>query len=285
MFDSLITRFRDVVFGRPRIHVVTDSGNEKSSIKPIFIIGTFRSGTTLLRFLLNSHSRVCCPPETKFLIHLAAMHKDESAMRALKHMGFEKTFLKMKIQEFVNSFYKIYMQANNKVVFIDKTPDYVRILDFIDWLYDGKCKYIVIFRNGLDVTQSMNSTIIEPLEPSKTIYSAFEYWHKDTTIMLEWLSKHPERCFKLTYEELCDNTKFVMADVLSFIGEKWEEGILKWYSKRHDRGFEDINARRQRKINKSVQTYRDWDPEVIRKLKQKAYSLHCKIGYDPSLLQ
>jgi hypothetical protein len=34
---------------------------------PIFIVGCQRSGTTMLRLILDSHSRISCGPETRFL--------------------------------------------------------------------------------------------------------------------------------------------------------------------------------------------------------------------------
>ena len=39
-------------------------------MKKIFIFGCQRSGTTLLRYLLDSHSKIACPPETKFIYPL-----------------------------------------------------------------------------------------------------------------------------------------------------------------------------------------------------------------------
>ena len=37
---------------------------------PIFIIGTQRSGTTLLRLMLTAHPDICIPPESPFFVHL-----------------------------------------------------------------------------------------------------------------------------------------------------------------------------------------------------------------------
>lgn len=34
---------------------------------PIFIVGCQRSGTTMLRLILDSHPRISCGPETRFL--------------------------------------------------------------------------------------------------------------------------------------------------------------------------------------------------------------------------
>jgi hypothetical protein len=34
--------------------------------EPIFILGNPRSGTSLLRLMLHSHSEICIPPESHF---------------------------------------------------------------------------------------------------------------------------------------------------------------------------------------------------------------------------
>ena len=38
--------------------------------RPIFILGNPRSGTSLLRLMLHSHSQICIPPESHFFLWL-----------------------------------------------------------------------------------------------------------------------------------------------------------------------------------------------------------------------
>lgn len=280
--DTLRTRVRDMLFGRTKIKVINQSVNEE--VLPVFLIGTFRSGTTLFRYLLDSHSRLCCPPETKFLVHLAAMREAASTAEAFEHLGFDESFVRHQMRSFANGIYGTHLGAMNKEVLIDKTPEYVRILPFLDWLYEGKCKYVLIFRNGLDVAHSMYSTHIEPIEDGKTIDSAFEYWKTDTQIMLNWMNEHPDRCHKVVYNKLCDQTEETLRQVMAFSGLEFESGQLNWYDHEHSRGAEDIKARRQRKINKSVHNYREWPDSTVLDLKQRSAELHTAIGYDPDSL-
>ena len=282
MFDSLRTRLRDVIFGRTVIRVV--SCDNAGDVTPIFVVGTFRSGTTLLRYLLDTHSRICCPPESKFLLHLAQMRDKESTRSALDSMGLEEGYIRQNLRNLASAFFQPYMVAKGKHLLVDKTPDYVRVLEFIDWLYEGQAQYIMIFRNGLDVAHSMTSTPIEPLESNKTPYTAFEYWRKDTEIMIEWMQRKKESCHKVVYESLCEDVSGVMSGVLNFIGEEWEDGIMEWYLEAHDRGHEDIKARRQRSIVKSTGNYNHWDEVTIARLKESAQNLHRVIGYDPDTL-
>ena len=53
----------------------------ESDNAPFFIVGSGRSGSTLLRLILASHSRICIPPETWFLVPL--LDKYDSVMRSV----------------------------------------------------------------------------------------------------------------------------------------------------------------------------------------------------------
>lgn len=282
--DKILTRLRDMAFGRPRIKLIDERRVAEHDVEPIFIIGTFRSGTTLLRYILDSHSAICCPPESKFLEPLASLYTAESCMRALRYMGYDEGFVKRKVRELTDAFFLTYMLAHNKKRWADKTPEYVRVLDFIEWLYGPRCKYVLIYRNGLDTADSMNQTYIEKLDDQKNLTKTFEYWFQDTQIMARWERKYPARCYALKYEDLCTRTRPILKALFDFLGEDWEEGVLYWYRKGHDRGDEDIKARRQRDIHLSFGNYTHWPQELQERLKKKAASVHKMIGYDPETL-
>ena len=42
---------------------------------PIFVVGNPRSGTTLLRLVLTSHSKINIPPESNFIIRKMKKYK------------------------------------------------------------------------------------------------------------------------------------------------------------------------------------------------------------------
>ena len=282
--DKLITRLRDLAFGRPRIKVVHEKVFNDYEVAPIFIVGTFRSGTTLLRFMLDSHSRICCAPESKLLKPLASLYAKDGCMRALRDMGYDESYVRRKVRELSDCFFVGHMLAQEKARWADKTPEYVRILDFIEWLYGPHCKYVLIYRNGLDVANSMNENYIEPLDQQKSLMKCFEYWAHDTEIMADWERRYPRRCYSLKYEDLCTKTTLLMRELFDFLEEDWEDGVLKWYEKGHVRGHEDIKARRQRGIKFSFGNYRDWPENLEQELKERAASLHELIGYDPETL-
>ncbi|MEW6518555.1 MAG: sulfotransferase [Thermodesulfobacteriota bacterium] len=275
---------RDIVFGRSRITVVDKSEQEKLHVRPIFLIGCFRSGTTLLRYLLDSHSLICSPPETKFLTHLSGLHKDSESMQAFGTMGFDDEYVRKRMKHFAEEFFLDYMAAKKKVRWVDKTPEYVRILDYIDWMYGEEVDYIFIYRNGLDVTQSMLLQSIAVLEPNKNMAKAFEYWFEDALTMLSWRQKLKGRCCEVFYENLCRNPSDTMNTIFDFLDVPREDVVDVWFRKRHDMGFEDIKARRQTSIKLSHGNFSAWSREELDHYKARAAEVHERLGYDPETL-
>jgi len=51
----------------PREEALRQPMIEKSLSPPVFIVGCPRSGTTLLRIMLDSHPRISCGPEAHFV--------------------------------------------------------------------------------------------------------------------------------------------------------------------------------------------------------------------------
>jgi hypothetical protein len=78
---------------------------------PIFIIGVHRSGTTLLRLVIDSHSRIAVPRESVFLLPLSEMLRDETAFVGLEGMGFEAKHVMLKLREFSDYFFNSYAAA------------------------------------------------------------------------------------------------------------------------------------------------------------------------------
>ena len=48
---------------------MTTTGSDNT---PFFVLGAARSGTTMLRLMLNRHSRLTIPFESHFLVHIVA---------------------------------------------------------------------------------------------------------------------------------------------------------------------------------------------------------------------
>ena len=134
-------------------------------IKPIFVFSMPRSGSTLLQKLLMSHDKISSHSEPWFLLNLASLYEFEgtkskfcySALRvAVKDVinsleNKEKDMLKY-IREFSLNIYQN-LSDENSVYFIDKTPRYFFIIDFIEKVFP-EAKFIFLTRNPLETIAS-----------------------------------------------------------------------------------------------------------------------------------
>src|SRR5688500_296340 len=96
--------------------------------RPAFILSSVRSGSTLLRVLLNSHSQIHSPPE----LHLRKMRtrvKGRAAERSLREIGLgDDQALRYLLWDRV---LHRELQASGKSILVNKTPNDAFIVDKI----------------------------------------------------------------------------------------------------------------------------------------------------------
>src|ERR1700677_4498577 len=93
---------------------------------PAFILGSYRSGTTLLRYLLDAHPQIACPPESKFLLGLERLLDYPEAMTGLMSLGFSRAEMRFELRRLAECFLGGYAQRMGKRRWVEKTPNYSR---------------------------------------------------------------------------------------------------------------------------------------------------------------
>ena len=125
--------------------------SDSPSSAPIFIVGCQRSGTTLLRLMLDSHRNISCGPETRFLRELEPIIG--ANWHRISRFGFSREYWISKLAEFFDSFQSEYAAARGKTRWADKSPLYALILPFI-WELFPDAQVIHVIRDVRDVTAS-----------------------------------------------------------------------------------------------------------------------------------
>ena len=143
-------------------------------------MGLGRSGTTLLRLMLDAHPALTIPPETHFLSPLiqASGHLRFDADRAARlivegrhrrwpDFGLDPDELLGRLRaidpfntpDAVRAFYRLYADKQGKPRWGDKTPDYVRKMKKIQ-LTLPEARFIHLIRDGRDAGLSHNARIV-----------------------------------------------------------------------------------------------------------------------------
>lgn len=221
---------------------------------PIFIIGVPRSGTTLLRVLLDSHPHIACGPETPWLCahHPATVGSLVEYMSEDRH-GYAKNFdgtreeVFAAARVFVDSLLSAYARRKGKRRWAEKTPENLRFLPFLRELFPD-ARIIHLRRNPLDVAISTSVVPahrqgITPFNESRlglfygvsitnNVFNAllrWVYWDRMIVSGLTGVDVVP-----VQYEELVRTPEPVLRRVLAFAGEDWVPEMLNFMDAPHE---------------------------------------------------
>ncbi len=142
--------------------------------RPVFLVGADRSGTTLLRLVVNAHSEFASPAETWFLIDLIEMfpngiepdRQDEAishvtGLRRWKNFAVDPARLaeplrnrRVSVAEFFDHFMTLEIEGSGKERWVDKTPEYVLHVEAIARIFPT-AQFVAISRDGRDVFHSL----------------------------------------------------------------------------------------------------------------------------------
>lgn len=275
---------------RERTIVRVVNAPEVNQCRPGFLIGVYRSGTTLLRYILDSHPNIAVPPETNFMKTVVELWKSEWNRKGLLGVGVDEEELRLRLRAFAGGIMDGYTTAKEKKRWFDKTPSYIDILDSIDDIFGSQTRYIMLYRHGLDVANSLArahkaKTTFGPAQRYAEQYRGsprlafLRYWAEQCERMIGFEEAHPEKCYRIHYEQLALDPKKYLPALFEFLGEPWSAEVLKFTNTSHDFGLQDHKILETRKFKPSINNYLDWSREELIKADEIAGPILAKLGY------
>ncbi|MGB7293165.1 MAG: sulfotransferase [Thermodesulfobacteriota bacterium] len=235
-------RFRSYI-GRPRLVVQKQPvilSDADLCENPIFIIGVHRAGTSLVRRIVDSHSRIACPPETFFLQYFATMIRDETNLAGLEGLGINRESSSFEIRKWASRYHEAYRIMRGKDRWADKTPQYISILPELEQIFGPRVQYIMVFRHPLDVIHSIIKRGWKFGDyHSDLLMNTAMYVSDSIRKQVSFANNYPDRCFYLYYENLILNPEKNLQAMFKFLGERWESGVLNYNNFEHGFGTED----------------------------------------------
>ncbi|MDG9715912.1 sulfotransferase [Streptomyces sp. DH24] len=188
---------------------------------PVFVLSSVRSGSTLLRVLLNSHSRIRAPHE----MHLRTVHvhlsRDFTA-DAMKALALDKDELEHVLWDRV---LHLELTRSGKDVIVDKTPPNTLI-----WPRLRRCwpeaRHILLLRHPAAVVASLTDRRADP-DHAAIRDEVLRYSEKLEEARVN-LNPHV-----VTYEDLTAEPERVTRGICDYLGVPWEAGMLDYGSKDH----------------------------------------------------
>lgn len=217
--------------------VITSSHDDAQ--RPVFVLTVARSGSTLLRFILDSHPDLACPPETSIgqVCFLVGRLWDilepapESASRDYSPNEVPidpPAAAAQSIRRTVDDVYHRYLVRQGKRRWCDKSLDNTKTAELLAHLYPD-AQFICLYRHCMDVVVSAVDAAPWGLNgygfdayaittPGNMPLAAARCWLDQTKAICQFQARYPDRCHGIRYEDLVSTPEEIVEDLFTFLG-------------------------------------------------------------------
>ena len=208
---------------RPRVGAVR--AGDRLVEAPVFVICTLRSGSTLLRVLLDSHSQIRSPHE----LHLryVSVHFDQKwSERSMAELGLDT-----KAAEYLlwDRLLQRELAASGKPIIADKTPNNVFIVDRLRECWPD-ARFLFLLRHPGAIARSRQNVRGEHADDDEKNAALIRRYCEAVEEARQTYDGHTVR-----YEELTADPAAVTQGICSFLGIPWEAGMLEYGQFDHGR--------------------------------------------------
>jgi hypothetical protein len=240
---------------------------DQSTVPSPFVVGVVRSGTTLLRLMLDAHPDLAIPPETHFIPTLTAACKTAADpgecffQTVASHprwnsWNMDRAALATAIRDVtpftmgaaLKAFYGTYSARFGKRRWGDKTPAYVSHMTLIQELLP-EASFVHIIRDGRDVALSLQDVWFGP----KTVDDAATMW-VSTVRAARKQACELRRYQEVRYEDLVLDTEPTMKQLCRDLELPWDGAILNYHVVAEERMQENNREHWVPSVNRTIST-------------------------------
>jgi Sulfotransferase family len=211
---------------------------------PFFIVGNDRSGTTMLRLIVDRGPEAAVPPESMFLTDFAPAFeaggpRDAHAAARLMRQVWEHPKVRLwqlraeppavpeglsgeDAYRFIAAApFEAYAALHGKARWGDKTPHYVHHVDHLLRLWP-RARFVVLVRDGRDVALSLRRM---PFGPNNA-WAAAQWWARGIRAGGRAAAEHPEAVLTIRYEDLAQRPGDEVRRLCGFLGLSYSDDML-----------------------------------------------------------
>ena len=216
-----------------------------------FVVGVNRSGTTLLRMMLDAHPELTIPPETHFIPEVIRRANHENTRRRLirsitRHprwgdFGLDEGEFRARAKQVrpltasgaIRCFYELYADKQGKPRWGDKTPRYMRAMPRIARALP-EARFIHLIRDGRDVALSQRERVIDG--ETVTMAAMAERWQRRIVAAREGAADiKPDAYLEVRYEDLVTDTEGTLRRICEFAGLGFDPAMLDYHRRAGER--------------------------------------------------
>jgi protein-tyrosine sulfotransferase len=228
-----------------------------NTLKPAFIMSCERSGSTVLRYIIDTHPDIISPGE----LHLGQLCHDltravaRTAGEACTSVDAEakQAMTVAQVRGIVAGLMDAYTATKHKRLWCEKTT---LNLDYIDQLIRvfPDARYICLYRHAMDVVHSCleaghfgflpEHVAYVHQNPRNLISAMVQRWVDKTRELLAFERQHAAQCFRITYESFILDPAGALEPLFRFLGVAWDAQLLEAvFAVHHDQGDGDSKVR------------------------------------------
>ena len=197
--------------------------------KLIYIGGVPRSGTTLMRSLLDAHPDVRCGQETRVIPNILDAHsrcrKAVNDTMMLEEAGVSTDIMNSAMASFILDIIVQHGEPAERLC--NKDPLAFKHAVFLNKLFPNS-KFLLMIRDGRATVHSIVKKFIKFPGMASEKYSEFlKFWNIDISDMFEeCVTLGSSRCLPVYYEQLVLDPETWMKKIISFLDLPWDQAVL-----------------------------------------------------------
>ena len=213
---------------------------------PLLILGVRRSGTTLLRVMLDRNPELAVPDESYFIPQLADRHAgkidpdafvdDLRRLPTLLEWGVDARDVRrrlrpgMPVGDAIGAVFESYAAAQGKPRWGDKTPMYMRHLTLLERLFP-EARYVHLIRDGRDAALSflqMPDGVVTKTWAHPTTAAGFACQWRTEVEAAQALGSRVGvgRYLEVRYEDLVESPELHLKGITDFAELSYDPGML-----------------------------------------------------------
>jgi len=231
------------------LRIAHDDGTG-TGLPGLFVLSLPRTGSTLLRLLLDSHPAIYCPDELNLGRLLQALYSTQEGLAEQPGPGASMSEVDpdgppaVATRRLVTGMLAAATAAKGKALWCDKSPSNLESIPLIERIFP-QARYLILHRHALDFAMSCLRfstygfflNVVEDYvrkDHRNFLRPLLQAWNDKTAELLDCESRHPDRCCRLLYEDLVASPAASMERVATFLGvEPMPDLVARTFSAPH----------------------------------------------------
>jgi hypothetical protein len=202
---------------------------------PVFVLCAARSGSTLLRFLLDAHPDLACPPETNVPAlcgQLATVWSLIEGAPLSQNRGDEPPEIPdaaiAGVRETMDRMTGSYLERRGKKRYCDKSLGTARFTYLMTRIWP-EAKFLCVYRHPMDVIASgmeacpwgLNGYGFDPYiaeSPGNAVFALARFWADNAAVIAMAEEQYADRCLRVRYEDLVAGPQAAADRIFEFLG-------------------------------------------------------------------